>query len=83
MSRLWAGLSRRLDSSFRPLRGRCEVLRRHRVPGEGDCKAMATRESGGESLESWLNKATDPSNSEDRWDCMQGFYEQVNQEADG
>ncbi|XP_055763252.1 ADP-ribosylation factor-binding protein GGA3-like [Salvelinus fontinalis] len=44
---------------------------------------MATRESGGENLESWLNKATDPSNSEDRWDCIQGFYEQVNQEADG
>lgn len=44
---------------------------------------MATGESGGESLESWLNKATDPSNSEDRWDCIQGFYEQVNQEADG
>ncbi|XP_071210379.1 ADP-ribosylation factor-binding protein GGA2-like isoform X2 [Salvelinus alpinus] len=44
---------------------------------------MATRDSGGENLESWLNKATDPSNSEDRWDCIQGFYEQVNQEADG
>ncbi|XP_041727197.1 ADP-ribosylation factor-binding protein GGA3-like isoform X2 [Coregonus clupeaformis] len=44
---------------------------------------MASRESGGESLQSWLNKATDPSNPEDRWDCIQGFYEQVNQEADG
>uniref|UniRef100_A0A8C7IR70 Uncharacterized protein n=1 Tax=Oncorhynchus kisutch TaxID=8019 RepID=A0A8C7IR70_ONCKI len=44
---------------------------------------MATGDSGGESLESWLNKATDPSNSEDRWDSIQGFYDQVNQEADG
>ncbi|RVE75889.1 hypothetical protein OJAV_G00003570 [Oryzias javanicus] len=36
-----------------------------------------------ETLESWLNKATDPNNVGDRWDCIQGFYQLVNQEADG
>ncbi|XP_029950306.1 ADP-ribosylation factor-binding protein GGA3-like [Salarias fasciatus] len=35
------------------------------------------------SLQSWLNQATDPINEEDRWDCIQGFYELVNQESDG
>ncbi|XP_010866477.3 ADP-ribosylation factor-binding protein GGA2 isoform X2 [Esox lucius] len=44
---------------------------------------MATRACFGESLESWLNKATDPANSEDKWDCIQGFYEQVNLTDDG
>uniref|UniRef100_A0A8C6KWH5 Golgi associated, gamma adaptin ear containing, ARF binding protein 2 n=1 Tax=Nothobranchius furzeri TaxID=105023 RepID=A0A8C6KWH5_NOTFU len=29
------------------------------------------------------DKATDPNNEEDRWDCIQGFYQLVNQEADG
>ncbi|XP_061089202.1 ADP-ribosylation factor-binding protein GGA3-like [Conger conger] len=43
---------------------------------------MATSEEG-ETLESWLNKATDPSNTADRWDCIQGFYEQVNNELEG
>ncbi|KAM4603789.1 ADP-ribosylation factor-binding protein GGA2-like [Polymixia lowei] len=43
---------------------------------------MATSDSEG-SLESWLNKATDPSNQEDRWDCIQAFYQLVNQETDG
>ncbi|KAJ8391832.1 hypothetical protein AAFF_G00084480 [Aldrovandia affinis] len=37
----------------------------------------------GETLESWLNKATDPSNPANRWDCIQGFYEQVNTELEG
>ncbi|XP_013871297.1 ADP-ribosylation factor-binding protein GGA2, partial [Austrofundulus limnaeus] len=36
-----------------------------------------------ETFESWLNKATDPDNQEDRWDCIQGFYQLVNQETDG
>uniref|UniRef100_A0A1A7XL81 Golgi-associated, gamma adaptin ear containing, ARF binding protein 2 n=1 Tax=Iconisemion striatum TaxID=60296 RepID=A0A1A7XL81_9TELE len=36
-----------------------------------------------DTFESWLNKATDPNNEEDRWDCIQGFYQLVNQEADG
>uniref|UniRef100_A0AAQ6AP53 VHS domain-containing protein n=1 Tax=Amphiprion ocellaris TaxID=80972 RepID=A0AAQ6AP53_AMPOC len=35
------------------------------------------------TLESWLNQATDPNNQEDRWDCIQGFYQLVNQDADG
>ncbi|XP_069024477.1 ADP-ribosylation factor-binding protein GGA1-like isoform X1 [Embiotoca jacksoni] len=35
------------------------------------------------TLESWLNQATDPNNHEDRWDCIQGFYQLVNQETDG
>lgn len=28
-------------------------------------------------------QATDPTNEEDRWDCIQGFYQLVNQDADG
>uniref|UniRef100_A0A669D680 ADP-ribosylation factor-binding protein GGA3 n=1 Tax=Oreochromis niloticus TaxID=8128 RepID=A0A669D680_ORENI len=36
-----------------------------------------------ETFESWLNQATDPNNQEDRWDCIQGFYELVNQETNG
>ncbi|XP_061778804.2 ADP-ribosylation factor-binding protein GGA2-like [Nerophis lumbriciformis] len=35
------------------------------------------------TLESWLNGATDQKNQEDRWDCIQGFYQLVNKEADG
>ncbi|XP_039655507.1 ADP-ribosylation factor-binding protein GGA2-like [Perca fluviatilis] len=35
------------------------------------------------TLESWLNQATDPNNLEDRWDCIQNFYQLVNQETDG
>ncbi|XP_060943870.1 ADP-ribosylation factor-binding protein GGA1-like [Limanda limanda] len=41
---------------------------------------MAT---GAETLDSWLNQATDPENQGDRWDCIQGFYQLVNQETDG
>ncbi|XP_043971598.1 ADP-ribosylation factor-binding protein GGA3-like [Gambusia affinis] len=36
-----------------------------------------------ETFESWLNKATDPHNQEDRWDCIEGFYKLVIQENDG
>ncbi|KAG7492029.1 hypothetical protein MATL_G00009950 [Megalops atlanticus] len=43
---------------------------------------MAAVEEG-ETLESWLNKATDPSNPAERWDSIQGFYEQVNKELEG
>uniref|UniRef100_A0A665THG3 ADP-ribosylation factor-binding protein GGA3-like n=1 Tax=Echeneis naucrates TaxID=173247 RepID=A0A665THG3_ECHNA len=35
------------------------------------------------TLESCLNQATNPNNQEDRWDCIQGFYQLVNQETDG
>ncbi|XP_054634307.1 ADP-ribosylation factor-binding protein GGA2-like isoform X2 [Dunckerocampus dactyliophorus] len=35
------------------------------------------------TLESWLNGATDPTNQEDRWDSIQGFYQLVSKEADG
>lgn len=31
----------------------------------------------------FLVQATDPNNQEDRWDCIQSFYQLVNQEADG
>nr|XP_040042965.1 ADP-ribosylation factor-binding protein GGA3-like [Gasterosteus aculeatus aculeatus] len=41
---------------------------------------MATAEA---TLQSWLNQATDPNNQEDRWDCIQGFYQLVDQEAGG
>uniref|UniRef100_A0A3Q0T6N3 VHS domain-containing protein n=1 Tax=Amphilophus citrinellus TaxID=61819 RepID=A0A3Q0T6N3_AMPCI len=29
------------------------------------------------------DQATDPNNQEDRWDCIQGFYELINQETNG
>lgn len=29
------------------------------------------------------DQATDPNNEAERWDCIQGFYELVNQETDG
>ncbi|KAG7276803.1 hypothetical protein CRUP_008753 [Coryphaenoides rupestris] len=41
------------------------------------------KSDGADNLDSWLNKATDPSNVEDRWDCIQGFYLLVNQQTDG
>uniref|UniRef100_H2M2E0 Golgi-associated, gamma adaptin ear containing, ARF binding protein 2 n=1 Tax=Oryzias latipes TaxID=8090 RepID=H2M2E0_ORYLA len=45
---------------------------------------MAMASSGSrETLESWLNKATDPNNEGDRWDCIQGFYQLVNEETNG
>ncbi|XP_015249501.1 PREDICTED: ADP-ribosylation factor-binding protein GGA3-like [Cyprinodon variegatus] len=36
-----------------------------------------------DTFQSWLNKATDPNNQEDRWDCIEGFYKHVIQETDG
>uniref|UniRef100_A0A3B5MAT3 Golgi-associated, gamma adaptin ear containing, ARF binding protein 2 n=1 Tax=Xiphophorus couchianus TaxID=32473 RepID=A0A3B5MAT3_9TELE len=36
-----------------------------------------------DTFESWLNKATDPHNQEDRWDSIEGFYKLVIQETDG
>ncbi|KAM4750486.1 ADP-ribosylation factor-binding protein GGA2-like isoform 2-T2 [Anableps anableps] len=36
-----------------------------------------------DTFESWLNKATDPHNQEDRWDCIEGFYKLVIQETNG
>ncbi|XP_070836981.1 ADP-ribosylation factor-binding protein GGA1-like [Chaetodon trifascialis] len=43
---------------------------------------MATGDSQA-TLEALLSQATDPNNQEDRWDCIQSFYELTNQEADG
>ncbi|XP_040002930.1 ADP-ribosylation factor-binding protein GGA3-like isoform X2 [Xiphias gladius] len=43
---------------------------------------MATGDSSA-TFESWLNQATNPNNGEERWDCIQGFYQLVNQETDG
>ncbi|TMS23658.1 ADP-ribosylation factor-binding protein GGA2 [Larimichthys crocea] len=43
---------------------------------------MATGDSQ-TTFESLLSQATDPNNQEDRWDCIQGFYQLVNQETDG
>uniref|UniRef100_A0A4W4H5C4 Golgi associated, gamma adaptin ear containing, ARF binding protein 3a n=1 Tax=Electrophorus electricus TaxID=8005 RepID=A0A4W4H5C4_ELEEL len=37
----------------------------------------------GESLESWLNKATNPSNRQEDWEYILGFCDQVNQELEG
>lgn len=43
---------------------------------------MASADSP-DTLETLLNQATDPSNPSDRWDCIQGFYQRVTQDADG
>ncbi|XP_055507272.1 ADP-ribosylation factor-binding protein GGA1-like isoform X1 [Leucoraja erinacea] len=44
---------------------------------------MAAEEEGGETLESWLNKATDPLNTEEKWEYITGFCDQVNLELEG
>uniref|UniRef100_A0A673MST8 ADP-ribosylation factor-binding protein GGA3-like n=1 Tax=Sinocyclocheilus rhinocerous TaxID=307959 RepID=A0A673MST8_9TELE len=38
---------------------------------------------GGESLESWLNKATNPSNRQEEWEYIIGFCDQINKELEG
>ncbi|XP_072463392.1 ADP-ribosylation factor-binding protein GGA2 [Notamacropus eugenii] len=38
---------------------------------------------GPAALERWLNKATDPSMSEENWSCIQCFCDQVNADPDG
>ncbi|XP_043567619.1 ADP-ribosylation factor-binding protein GGA1-like isoform X2 [Chiloscyllium plagiosum] len=42
---------------------------------------MAAEEA--ETLESWLNKATNPLNSEEKWEYIKGFCDQVNLELEG
>ncbi|KAK5865928.1 hypothetical protein PBY51_020158 [Eleginops maclovinus] len=37
----------------------------------------------GESLESWLNKATSPSNRQEDWEFIMGFCDQINKELEG
>ncbi|KAL1005934.1 hypothetical protein UPYG_G00065850 [Umbra pygmaea] len=37
----------------------------------------------GESLESWLNKATNPSNRHEDWEYIIGFCDQINKELEG
>ncbi|XP_077979789.1 ADP-ribosylation factor-binding protein GGA1-like [Glandiceps talaboti] len=37
----------------------------------------------GDSLESWLNKATNPANREEDWEYIIGFCDQVNKELEG
>ncbi|XP_074540848.1 ADP-ribosylation factor-binding protein GGA1-like isoform X2 [Halichoeres trimaculatus] len=43
---------------------------------------MATGENQA-TLELLCSQATDPNNQEERWDCIQGFYELVNKMTDG
>ncbi|XP_051878081.1 LOW QUALITY PROTEIN: ADP-ribosylation factor-binding protein GGA1-like [Pristis pectinata] len=43
---------------------------------------MAADEEG-ETLESWLNKATNPLNTEEKWEYIKGFCDQVNLELEG
>ncbi|XP_051994520.1 ADP-ribosylation factor-binding protein GGA3-like [Xyrauchen texanus] len=38
---------------------------------------------GGESLESWLNKATHPTNRQEDWEYIIGFCDQINKELEG
>nr|XP_055050970.1 ADP-ribosylation factor-binding protein GGA3-like [Misgurnus anguillicaudatus]XP_055050983.1 ADP-ribosylation factor-binding protein GGA3-like [Misgurnus anguillicaudatus] len=44
-------------------------------------KIMAFQE--GESLESWLNKATHPTNRQEDWEYIIGFCDQINKELEG
>ncbi|XP_077462174.1 nondiscriminating glutamyl-tRNA synthetase EARS2, mitochondrial isoform X4 [Stigmatopora argus] len=44
--------------------------------------AMANADSH-PTLESCLNQATDPNNQEDRWDCIQDFFQLVDKETHG
>ncbi|KAJ3615047.1 hypothetical protein NHX12_018615, partial [Muraenolepis orangiensis] len=37
----------------------------------------------GESLESWLNKATNPSNRQEDWEYIMGFCDQIKEELEG
>ncbi|XP_061589153.1 ADP-ribosylation factor-binding protein GGA3-like [Cololabis saira] len=37
----------------------------------------------GESLESWLNKATNPCNRQEDWEYIMGFCDQINKELEG
>ncbi|XP_067228830.1 ADP-ribosylation factor-binding protein GGA3a isoform X5 [Chanodichthys erythropterus] len=46
-----------------------------------NCVIMADPE--GESLESWLNKATNPSNRQEEWEYIIGFCDQINKELEG
>ncbi|XP_057698939.1 ADP-ribosylation factor-binding protein GGA3a isoform X2 [Corythoichthys intestinalis] len=39
--------------------------------------------AGSESLESWLNKATNPSNKQEDWEHIMGFCDQINKELEG
>ncbi|XP_009090267.3 ADP-ribosylation factor-binding protein GGA2 isoform X1 [Serinus canaria] len=39
--------------------------------------------AGSGQLERWLNEATDPSTSEENWECIQRFCEQVNADTEG
>ncbi|XP_020858094.1 ADP-ribosylation factor-binding protein GGA3 isoform X5 [Phascolarctos cinereus] len=50
------------------------------APRLGGCN-MA--EAEGESLESWLNKATNPSNRQEDWEYIIGFCDQINKELEG
>ncbi|XP_051889241.1 ADP-ribosylation factor-binding protein GGA3 [Pristis pectinata] len=40
-------------------------------------------EADGETLESWLNKATNPANRQEDWEYIIGFCDQVNKELEG
>uniref|UniRef100_A0A5F8GHY3 VHS domain-containing protein n=1 Tax=Monodelphis domestica TaxID=13616 RepID=A0A5F8GHY3_MONDO len=40
-------------------------------------------EAEGESLESWLNKVTYPSNGQEDWEYIIGFCDQINKELEG
>ncbi|KAM9371179.1 ADP-ribosylation factor-binding protein GGA3 [Phaethornis superciliosus] len=40
-------------------------------------------EAEGESLESWLNKATNPANRQEDWEYIIGFCDQINKELEG
>ncbi|XP_061766927.1 ADP-ribosylation factor-binding protein GGA3a isoform X1 [Nerophis ophidion] len=39
--------------------------------------------AAGESLESWLNKATAPSNRQEEWEYVMAFCDQINKELEG
>ncbi|XP_028670279.1 ADP-ribosylation factor-binding protein GGA1-like [Erpetoichthys calabaricus] len=44
---------------------------------------LAATGAMGNALESWLNKATDPTNDDENWESIKGFYEEINKQPDG
>ncbi|KAL4647977.1 ADP-ribosylation factor-binding protein GGA3 [Arapaima gigas] len=52
-------------------------------PSRGVPEAVNMADPEGESLESWLNKATNPSNRNEDWEYIIGFCDQINKELEG
>uniref|UniRef100_A0A668AKB1 Golgi associated, gamma adaptin ear containing, ARF binding protein 3a n=1 Tax=Myripristis murdjan TaxID=586833 RepID=A0A668AKB1_9TELE len=54
-----------------------------KTPSTARLQQIANMAGEGESLESWLNKATNPSNRQEDWEYILGFCDQINKELEG